>query len=67
MTINSAYAINRGNTVGSIEKGKKADIIIMDAPNENYIVYHFGINHVDTVIKDGKIVIKEKVKQYEEI
>jgi imidazolonepropionase len=67
MTINSAYAINRGDIVGSIEKGKKADILIMDAPNENYIVYHFGINHVSTVIKDGKIVIKEKVKQYEEI
>lgn len=67
MTINSAYAINRGNTVGSIEKGKKADIVIMDAPNENYIVYHFGINHVSTVIKDGKIVIKDKVRQYEEV
>lgn len=64
MTINSAYAINRGNTVGSIEKGKKADIIIMDAPNENYIVYHFGINHVLTVIKDGKIVIKDRVRHY---
>lgn len=63
MTINSAYAINRGNIVGSIEEGKKADIIIMDAPNENYIVYHFGINHVATVIKDGKILIKEKVRQ----
>lgn len=64
MTINSANAINRGNIVGSIEKGKKADIIIMDAPNENYIVYHFGINHVSTVIKEGKIVIKNRVRQY---
>lgn len=64
MTINSANAINRGNVVGSIEKGKKADIIIMDAPNENYIVYHFGINHVSTVIKEGKIVIKNRVRQY---
>lgn len=64
MTINSAYAINRGNTVGSIEKGKIADIIITDAPNENYIVYHFGINHVATVIKEGKIVIRDRIKQY---
>lgn len=67
MTINSAYAINRGDTVGSIEKGKKADILIMDAPNENYIVYHFGINHVASVIKDGKLLINEKIRQYEEI
>ncbi|SKA79757.1 imidazolonepropionase [Caloramator quimbayensis] len=59
MTINSAYAIDRGDKVGSIEKGKNADILIMDAPNENYIIYHFGINHVNTVIKNGKIVVKE--------
>lgn len=59
MTINSAHAINRGDKVGSLEKGKMADILIMDAPNENYIIYHFGINHVNTVIKNGKIVVKE--------
>ena len=59
MTINSAHAINRGDTVGSLEKGKKADILIMDAPNENYFIYHFGINHVNTVIKNGKIVVKD--------
>lgn len=62
MTINSACAINRGDTVGSLEKGKKADIVIMNAPNENYIVYHFGINHVDMVIKNGKIVVKNGYK-----
>jgi imidazolonepropionase len=59
MTINSAHAIHRGDTVGSLEKGKMADILIMDAPNENYIIYHFGINHVNTVIKSGKIVVEE--------
>ena len=64
MTINSAYAIGRGTTVGSIQKGKKADILIMNALNENYIVYHFGINHVNTVIKDGRIVIKDGKRLY---
>jgi imidazolonepropionase len=59
MTINSAHAISRGDKVGSLEKGKQADILIMDAPNENYLIYHFGINHVDTVIKNGEIVVKE--------
>lgn len=58
MTINSAYAIDRGNSVGSIEKGKIADILIMNAPNENYLIYHFGINHVHYVIKNGKIVVE---------
>ncbi|WP_337960881.1 amidohydrolase family protein [Caloramator sp. mosi_1] len=59
VTINAAYAIGRGSEVGSIEKGKKADLIVMKAPNENYIIYHFGINHIDMVIKNGKIVVKD--------
>ncbi len=57
-TINSAYAIGRSNEIGSLQKGKKADVVIMDAPNENYIVYHFGINHVSKVIKAGELVVE---------
>lgn len=64
MTINSAHAINRGDVIGSLEKGKKADILIMDAPNENYMIYHFGINHVINVIKDGKFVVRDGRLQY---
>lgn len=60
MTINSACAISRENEIGSIEEGKKADIAIFDSPNLNYLIYHFGINHVNTVIKDGNIVVKDK-------
>jgi imidazolonepropionase len=59
VTINAAYAIGRGSEIGSIEKGKKADIVIMNAPNENYVIYHFGINHIDMVIKNGKIVVRD--------
>ena len=58
MTINAAYAIDRQNEIGSLEIGKKADIVIFDAPNLDYIAYHFGINHVCKVIKNGKIVVK---------
>ena len=63
MTINAACAINREKSVGSIEKGKKADIAIFNSKNLNYLVYHFGINSVDKVIKNGKIVVdREKNK-----
>lgn len=60
MTLNGAYAMDRQQYIGSIEKGKKADLVIFDAPNVDYIVYHYGINHVDTVIKNGKIVVKNR-------
>jgi len=57
MTINAAYAVDRSAEIGSIEVGKNADIVVFDAPNIDYIVYHFGINHVDKVIKNGKLVV----------
>lgn len=57
MTINAACAINRETEIGSIEFGKKADIAIFNSPNLNYLIYHFGSNAIDTVIKDGKIVV----------
>ena len=56
-TFNAACAINRQETVGSIEKGKQADILILDVPNHLCIPYHFGINHVEKVIKKGCILI----------
>ena len=58
MTINAAYAINRNSEIGSIEKGKKADLVLFDATNLDYVVYHFGINHVNKVIKNGRVVIE---------
>lgn len=59
VTINSACSIKRENNIGSIKKGKKADIVVFDSPNINYIIYHFGINHVDMVFKNGKIVVEK--------
>ena len=58
-TINAAFAVDRAALVGSLELGKKADIIVLDVPNYQHIPYHFGINHVETVIKAGKIVINK--------
>ena len=55
-TFNSACAIGVNDTVGSLEKGKKADVIILDCPNHKSIPYHFGVNLVETVIKNGKII-----------
>ncbi|KPC75596.1 imidazolonepropionase [Thermoactinomyces vulgaris] len=57
MTINAAHAIGRADAVGSLEVGKQADLVIYDAHNLAYLPYHFGVNHVDTVVKNGKVVV----------
>ena len=56
VTLNAAAAIGRSGTVGSIENGKNADIVIWDAPDLEYIFYRFGTNLVHSVIKSGVTV-----------
>ncbi len=58
-TINGAYAINREKTVGSIEEGKKADLLIFDAPNIDFIFYRFASNLISQVWKDGHLVVED--------
>ena len=55
-TFNAACAIGKQDKIGSLEIGKQADIVILNAKNSTMIPYHFGINHVETVMKKGKIV-----------
>ena len=52
-TINGAAALGISDTLGSIEIGKQADIILYNIPNYRYLMYHFGKNHVAKVIKHG--------------
>ena len=54
--INSAHALNRGHILGSLEEGKLADIVIWNAPNHRHIAYHFGVNLVRSVWRDGVVV-----------
>jgi imidazolonepropionase len=54
-TINPAYSLGLDN-VGALEPGMQADILIADVSNYEMIPYFFGENHVETVIKNGKII-----------
>lgn len=56
LTINGACALGRQDEIGSIEAGKKADILILDYPSINFLPYNTGVNIVKTVIKNGKVV-----------
>jgi len=58
-TANAAYALDRHEEVGSLETGKKMDLILCDAPNYPSLVYHLGINPIKHVMKNGKIVVKD--------
>jgi imidazolonepropionase len=53
-TINAAYALERGDRIGSLEAGKQADFLIMDMPGYQYIPYHIGSSAVETVYKKGQ-------------
>jgi imidazolonepropionase len=55
-TLNGAAALGLSDTLGSIEVGKQADIILYEIPNYRYLVYHFGSNHAVKVIKKGIIL-----------
>jgi len=61
-TFNSACAVGLNDKIGSLEKGKQADIIILDCPNHKFIPYHFGINLVESVIKKGILVVEKSTK-----
>jgi imidazolonepropionase len=55
-TVNAAFAVAQGEKIGSIEKGKQADILIFDTKDFREVAYEFGVNPVEKVIKKGKII-----------
>ena len=61
-TLNAAHAIGLGDKVGSLETGKKADILVLDIPNYRHLGYHFGVNLVERVIKSGQVLYRNSGK-----
>ena len=56
-TINGAWAIDRGEDRGSIEIGKRADLVIWKVPHHEIVINRFGVNLVESVIANGRVVI----------
>ena len=57
-TINAAWAVGEQDCAGSLEVGKQADILILDAETHEHLCYHFGVNLVETVVKNGRVVVE---------
>jgi imidazolonepropionase len=55
-SLNAAAAIKRADSIGSIEPGKQADLLILNVADYRHLGYRFATNLVQTVIKRGKIV-----------
>jgi len=55
-TLNAACCLGLGSEAGSVEAGKRADLVLLDAPNLLHLAYHYGINPVSAVVKGGRVV-----------
>lgn len=58
LTLNGAAALDMADTIGSVEAGKSADMIILDYDNYRMLPYYVGMNCVNTVIRKGEIVVR---------
>ena len=60
LTINGAAALDRADTIGSIDEGKKGDLIILEYPSYPFLSYHIGVSSVEKTIKKGNLVFDKK-------
>jgi imidazolonepropionase len=51
----AAAALDLENEIGSLSPGKKADVLVLDVPGHNDLVYHFGVPHTHLVFKAGRL------------
>jgi len=54
-TLNAAHAVGLADEAGSLEVGKRADLLVMDAPSPAYLAYHYGTNLAERVIAGGRV------------
>jgi imidazolonepropionase len=55
-TLNAACSLGLGGEIGTIEVGKRADLVLLGLPNLLHLAYHYGINPVAAVVKGGRVV-----------
>jgi imidazolonepropionase len=58
-TVNAAYAIGCGDSVGTLEQGRAADLILLNISDYRELPYYFGMNHVHMTMKRGVVIYGE--------
>jgi imidazolonepropionase len=58
-TLNAAAALGRAGEAGSIEVGKRADLVIHAVPNRYHLVYRFGVRRIRSVVARGRVVVED--------
>lgn len=54
-TINAAYSLGRGDQLGSLETGKRADFVIHNAADYRELAYFFGLEHAHATYVEGRL------------
>ncbi|HEX2164207.1 MAG TPA: imidazolonepropionase [Thermoanaerobaculia bacterium] len=60
LTLNAAACLGLAGEIGSIQEGKRADLVLLDAPNLLHLAYHYGVNPVAAVVKEGRVAHRAK-------
>jgi imidazolonepropionase len=55
-TVNAAYAVGRGEHIGSLEVGKQADVVVWQVANHKQLAERLGGNLVAAVVKSGRLL-----------
>jgi len=64
LTLNGAAAVGQASRLGSIEPGKQADMVVIDAPDYRHLSYHIGVNSVTRVIKRGDTIWQKSAPEF---
>jgi imidazolonepropionase len=62
LTINGAAALDRADTIGSLDVGKHGDLVVLEYPSYKFIPYHIGVSTVEKVVKKGNLVFDKEIK-----
>jgi len=58
ITLNAAATLDLAAEIGTLEPGKRADLVVLEGPNLLHLAYHYGINPVRSVVKAGREVYR---------